>query len=214
MEISFGTSALIVIISTISGWLANIATSYFSEKGKNAATKEDIGEITKIVEEVKNKLVLDLELQKISYSGIYKEKIGICRELLTRTYQLKRGVQDSAVLYSENLPQEFKEKLMTLIDYTQKNWNDYFDFYMTSRPFLSDEIFEATKKFSDELYLCFKNFKNPFIHKDIAVQEFKSKLIDRWLDSEDKLFHTDFFPQLELLIVNEIKKDLKLIAGS
>jgi hypothetical protein len=38
--------------------------AYFSEKGKNLATKEDIKEITNIVEQVKIELSKDLEFIK------------------------------------------------------------------------------------------------------------------------------------------------------
>lgn len=80
MEISFATSATIVIMSTVSGWLANILMSYFSEKGKNAATKEDIGKITQIVEEVKQQFTHDSEVLK-NRLGVYSQNFVTIKTL-------------------------------------------------------------------------------------------------------------------------------------
>lgn len=44
----------IALIALACGWLGSMAKSYFLEKGKNLATKEDIQEITEKVEFVKN----------------------------------------------------------------------------------------------------------------------------------------------------------------
>ena len=44
----------IVLIALACGWLGSMAKSYFLEKGKNLATKEDIQEITAKIEFVKN----------------------------------------------------------------------------------------------------------------------------------------------------------------
>lgn len=43
----------ILLVALPAGWLGSLAQSYFSEKGKNLATKEDIQEITAKVEYVK-----------------------------------------------------------------------------------------------------------------------------------------------------------------
>jgi len=44
----------ILLVALPAGWLGSMAQSYFSEKGKNLATKQDIQEITEKVEFVKN----------------------------------------------------------------------------------------------------------------------------------------------------------------
>jgi len=50
--------------------IKNLLPSYFNEKGRNIATKEDIGQITEIVEEVKN----DLEILTQSKLSIISEE--------------------------------------------------------------------------------------------------------------------------------------------
>ena len=59
--ISVLVNAIIVLIG---GLLLGYQKSYFKEKGKNLATKEDIEEITKKVEEVKSFYSQQLESQK------------------------------------------------------------------------------------------------------------------------------------------------------
>jgi hypothetical protein len=44
----------ILLVALPAGWLGSMAQSYFSEKGKNLATKEDIQEITAKIEFVKS----------------------------------------------------------------------------------------------------------------------------------------------------------------
>jgi len=44
----------ILLVALPAGWIGSMAQSYFNEKGKNVATKQDIQEITEKVEFVKN----------------------------------------------------------------------------------------------------------------------------------------------------------------
>lgn len=74
--------ALIVIYSLplLIFWLGkSYIPSYFNEKGKNLATKDDIGEITKRIEQVKIEYTKELELHR---SGIWlqQQKIVWLRE--------------------------------------------------------------------------------------------------------------------------------------
>jgi hypothetical protein len=45
----------IALVAIPAGWLGSLINSYFNEKGKNVATKEDIEEITEKIEFVKNR---------------------------------------------------------------------------------------------------------------------------------------------------------------
>ena len=63
--ISLILNVLTFILICMAGWLiTKYFPSYFSEKGKNLATKEDIEEITRIVEDVKSKVSVNIELIK------------------------------------------------------------------------------------------------------------------------------------------------------
>ena len=60
-EIKFWTIIVIQIAGFIAVCLKLYAKSYSTEKGKNLATKEDIGEITEIVESIKTSLLIKTE---------------------------------------------------------------------------------------------------------------------------------------------------------
>jgi hypothetical protein len=55
----------------------NFLPSYFSEKAKNLATKEDVGAITEKVEKIKSEFVKDIEFIKADLSYINQNKFSI-----------------------------------------------------------------------------------------------------------------------------------------
>ena len=86
--------------------------SYFQKKGENFATKEDIGDITKIVEEIKSSFSTDIELFKSNLQLLTNLQIGIASKELN-------AIIDYNVKYSN--------WLNTLIDTSIKNINSYDD---------------------------------------------------------------------------------------
>ena len=71
--------------------------SYSSEKGKNLATKEDIGDITRKVEEVRNGYVTEVERLKVDLSLLSRkndilldEKIRVFKKLQKRLVDFKK----------------------------------------------------------------------------------------------------------------------------
>ncbi len=68
---------LVIFLNILVTLVTLFVFSYFKEKGKNQATKEDIGKITKIVESVKNELNQNLELMKIQESSLQSEKVKL-----------------------------------------------------------------------------------------------------------------------------------------
>ena len=57
--------------------IKNFLPSYFNEKGKNLATKEDVEEITKKVEKIKSEFVKDIEFIKADLNYINQNKFSI-----------------------------------------------------------------------------------------------------------------------------------------
>ncbi|HZX59177.1 MAG TPA: hypothetical protein VFE54_10635, partial [Mucilaginibacter sp.] len=55
----------------------NFLPSYFNEKGKNLATKEDIESITEKIEKIKSEFVKDIEFLKADLSYINQSKFSI-----------------------------------------------------------------------------------------------------------------------------------------
>src|SRR5687768_15388553 len=70
--------ASIIVIPTF--YLKNTLPSYLQEKGKNLATKEDIGEITKTVEGIKTSFILEIEKVKVNLSFLNTSRISLANE--------------------------------------------------------------------------------------------------------------------------------------
>ena len=68
---------LFVVLSGIASYLA----IYLREKGKNLATKEDIGEITDRVEKVKLDYSKESHRFQVAYSGLLKKRAEVIEEL-------------------------------------------------------------------------------------------------------------------------------------
>lgn len=73
---TFCTAAIVYICFLIKNWLP----SYYSEKGKNLATKEDISAITNIVEGVKNAFTTETEKLKSTLNLIANLRTSIFSE--------------------------------------------------------------------------------------------------------------------------------------
>lgn len=76
--------------------------SYFREKGRNTATKEDIANITRKVEEVKTEYVKDVEALKVGLSLISKkqsllfdEKVRVFKKLQSKLVDFKKYCEAS-----------------------------------------------------------------------------------------------------------------------
>lgn len=80
-EILIILQVLIFIVLVIIYFLfKNMLPSYFKEKGKNIATKEDIGEITKIVEDIKTDLQKDIISFKSKLDLVYNVELNLIND--------------------------------------------------------------------------------------------------------------------------------------
>ncbi len=76
----------LLILTIIAAAIGSFLGSYFKEKGKNLATKEDIGEITKTVESIKTENANQLEL--------FRQENRMSLQQLDQTHQLSRAALD------------------------------------------------------------------------------------------------------------------------
>ncbi|MFH1375829.1 MAG: hypothetical protein ABIH35_04135, partial [Patescibacteria group bacterium] len=85
------TSAVVIIALGLFGY-------YFREKAKNLATREDIGEITKKVEEIKNIYKKYYDLSKTERE-FYDQMVKITQKFLTKIkrYELDKGTGENSV---------------------------------------------------------------------------------------------------------------------
>lgn len=78
MEMNLIIEITILIVGiTLYFTVKNFLPSYFNEKGKNLATKEDVEEITEKVEKIKSEFIKDIEFIKADLSYINQNKFSI-----------------------------------------------------------------------------------------------------------------------------------------
>lgn len=90
---------IVIVLGLIFFYLIkNFLPTYFGEKGKNQATKEDVGEITEIVEKIKSDLLQQNELLKAQLSVSNQHKINIKNAERDALFQYNKRI--SAWIYS------------------------------------------------------------------------------------------------------------------
>jgi len=73
------------------GYLAGTLKSYMAEKGKNLATKEDIGEITRKIEEVRHEFADRIEARRMMHdlsTAALEKRLAVHQEAFTRCITL------------------------------------------------------------------------------------------------------------------------------
>ncbi|WP_028215333.1 hypothetical protein [Paraburkholderia mimosarum] len=104
---------LTFLMTIIASGLGAYFSTYLKEKGKNLATKEDIGELTRIVEEIKNEHAKELELLKSRHQlrmAALDKLLQAHQEAFALWRRLYRGV------HSDEIAEIVKE--------CEKWWND------------------------------------------------------------------------------------------
>lgn len=120
MEIYFVIEITVIVIGIVLFFMIkNFLPSYFNEKGKNLATKEDIDEITERVEKIKSEFVKDIEHIKADLSYINQNKFSI------------KASERDALIEMNNKYSEWLNYLMNVsfTDINASNYtklNDYF----------------------------------------------------------------------------------------
>ena len=129
--------------------IKNLLPSYFKEKGKNIATKEDIAEITTLVEKAKHGFTLETEKLKASLilmtnfqTGIIFEERNAIIELNEKYFRWLNYHIDIGLNGTNNDNNDELEK------YNQKIQQSYNDFLMSEAKF---SLFVENKELHDEL---------------------------------------------------------------
>ncbi len=90
-----------LFIGIVIGLILNkFLSSYFSKKGEDLATKEDIGKITKEIEEVKNIYKKNYDLSNTERE-FYNDMVRELQEMLAviKRYELRAGTGENSVTY-------------------------------------------------------------------------------------------------------------------
>ena len=150
---------------------------------------------------IKNKVDKQIENYKISYSGVFKEKIEIHKNLLKMIFKLKRGVQQYQ--YFDNDESFSKIK---------KEFNSFIEYYIVNKPFIKDEIIKELKKMTSELQECFEAFSlykvsqnNPGLNKEKYAEN-----TEKYIAAGNKIKLNEPFNYIEEKILKEMKIDLKI----
>lgn len=150
---------------------------------------------------IKNRIDKSIERHKISYAGIYKEKIEIHKNILKQIFDLKLKIQKYQYSGNKDLGKEL------FSDFTI-----FINTYKIGQPFLKKEIFDRLVKLTEELKGCFDNFyeysslsEYPGIDPEIRIE-----LLKKFFESGNKFKKDEPFKETEKDIVAEMRKDLKI----
>jgi hypothetical protein len=146
----------ILIAALVIGWLIkSFMPSYFSEKGKNVATKEDIEEITKKIEGVKSAIGSRLHTYQVRYEHEFKILLELSEKLVAARDAAQSLRPESG--YGDIKDPEVKKKRMTRYIETSR---DLYQFMESRQPFFPEKIHETVKAHNDAAWKEFVEFKN------------------------------------------------------
>jgi len=161
MEMNLIIELTIIIFGIILFFtLKNLLPSYFNEKGKNLATKEDIEDITKKVEKIKSEFIKDIEYIKSDLSYINQSKFSI-------KASERDALIDTNNKYSEWLNYLLNISFSDINPNNYKKLNDYYQEIKTKK--LNFDIAQ------DNLHL--------FLH-DEELMEYKMKCVTETMTLE------------------------------
>ena len=146
---------------------------------------------------IKGRIDKSIEKNKIAFSGIFSEKILIYRELLERTYEIKKTL--SLFQYSGT-----KEDGISIME----SINDYIKFYKINQPFLSDKMLTDLNRIRSGFQEIFEPF-----YKEVVMREYPQSPSDslaEFFEAGNKLRKDEPFEKVEKDIVAEMKKDLQI----
>jgi len=150
---------------------------------------------------IKSKIDKKIEKHKISYSGIFREKIEIYKSLLQRVFDLKQKIQQYQYFGIEKLGGEIRT-----------DFNNFISFYLVNQPFLSEKMITNIQTVIHELQGCFDDF---FMHNSLSIKdgispEQLNKLVNKFFESGNKFKTNHPFKDLENTIIAEMRIDLKI----
>ena len=151
-------NSLYVFLASLFGALLG---SYFKQKGKNIATKEDVSEITAKIEDVKHEYAQQLESTKAELSSRL-EKDGFRYqkeyEILSELNSLLVDVRDAAAhlrpVFEFKDPEKSEEQIKReKLSIFKKCSRSLYLAREKNRPFFPEEIYYAIKEIDDTAYL-------------------------------------------------------------
>ena len=151
---------------------------------------------------IKKSVDRSIEQYKITYSGIFKEKIDIYREILDKSYKMKILINRYHLTGDQN-----QEKEIFL------NIEEFINYYLKNQPFLSENMLDKLKKIREEFQFIFDHSFQYYAlaNLDGLTKEMKTTLSKNYFDAGNKFKTDNPFKELENTIISEMRADLKTI---
>jgi len=152
---------------------------------------------------IKKDVDKSIEESKIAYSGIFREKIEIYREILEKSYSLKLKIHRYHVSGDQTKTQE----IFIAVE-------EFINFYLKNQPFLSKEMVEKLKKINTEFQSVFDNSYQYYSLSNVSGIDPKDMLeISKAFFKVGNKLKDKTFIELESLIISEMRADLKTDKG-
>jgi hypothetical protein len=185
--------------------------SYFKEKGKNVATKEDIEEITKLVEDVKHSFTKETEMLKANLQlltniqvGLYSEERNAIIDYNMKYFYWLNLLKDESMIFNAI---EKNEQL----DIMSKNLNDAYSEFLSCQAkfdlFIDNpELVLYAHQMSSETYKLYMPtvlFSRLTLNKNI--QDIKTMLNDTPITEQTEKY-LELFSKYEEINTNFLKR--------
>jgi hypothetical protein len=180
--------------------------SYFTEKGKNLATKEDVGDITNKVERIKN----EFEIIRVEYQIQYSKLHGRRSFIIERLY--KKLVKLNTAMLSLTAPLKFVNKNAETDEQEllMEASNAFFDFqkyYTEKKIYFHSETFSILEKLKGQYWDSFWDYTEVKRMKSMGVTGISMK------ESYEKAYKASDsvrveIPKVLILLEDEFQKIL------
>lgn len=150
---------------------------------------------------IKSRIDKSIEKHKISYSGVFKEKIEIYKGILQKIFELKTEIQK----YQYSGQQEMGVDII-------KKFNEFISYYHINQPYLSENMIFRLKEIVNELQGCFDDFykHNSLQNNQGISNEKRDELLNKFFESSNKFKINHPFKDLENTIISEMRYDLQI----
>jgi hypothetical protein len=151
---------------------------------------------------LKGKLDKKITTFQIAYSGVFREKIDIYRELLNKAYSLRLKLTNFN-LSPHTEHRELKEDIAIAI-------NELYQYCSMNQPFISDSLFQNLRKVTAEYQDMLLSFAvyHSLARQPLVNEEIKKGYERKYQNAVEKIiFDYDLDPVINA-IVREMKSDL------
>jgi hypothetical protein len=186
------------VLCAVFAGLASYVAVYLREKGKNLATKKDIGKITDEIEKVKLKYAKESHRFQVAYSGLLKKRAEVIEELYHLIVDTEEvfGRFVGFAEWKDDPPKDElrKEGGRLLYEFLRK--------YKKNRIYFSEEVCEKLKSYSDSIYEVLMPFS---IALTITNQEgFFKDFTNQWVKSNEDF--NEQIPKVRRTIEEEFRR--------